>query len=58
VVDFRFGQSDKGLSVGDAQRQKQYSVEGRISGFVWSPDGRLIACTRMSQSKEIGRLKF
>ena len=38
-------QADKGLFVGDAQRQKQYSVEGRISGFVWSPDGRLIYAT-------------
>jgi Tol biopolymer transport system component len=35
-------QADKGLFVGDAQHQKQYSVEGSINGFVWSPDGRLI----------------
>lgn len=38
-------QADKGLFVGDAQHQKQYSVEGSINGFVWSPDGRLIYAT-------------
>jgi Tol biopolymer transport system component len=38
-------QADKGVFVRDAQNQKQYSVEGRINGFVWSPDGRLIYAT-------------
>lgn len=39
---FRSRQTGKGLVVSDSQRQKQYSVEGSITGFVWSPDGRLI----------------
>jgi len=39
---FQFEQADKGLFVGDAQRQKQYPVEGSVTGFVWSPDCRLI----------------
>jgi len=39
---FQFEQADKGLFVSDSQRQNQYSVEGSITGFVWSPDGRLI----------------
>jgi len=39
---FQFEQADKGLFLSDAQRQKQYSLEGSITGFVWSPDGRLI----------------
>jgi Tol biopolymer transport system component len=38
-------QADMGLFVGDAQHQKQYSVEGSINGFIWSPDGRLIYAT-------------
>lgn len=42
VVYFRSGQADKGLFVGDAQRQKPFPVEGSITGLVWSPDGRLI----------------
>jgi Tol biopolymer transport system component len=42
VAYFRFEQADKALFVGDAQRQKKYSVGGSITGFVWSPDGRLI----------------
>jgi Tol biopolymer transport system component len=42
VAYFLFGQADRGLFVGDAQRQKRYSVEGNITGFVWLPDGRLI----------------
>jgi Tol biopolymer transport system component len=42
VAYFRFGQGDKGLFVGDAQRQRQYSIDGSITSFVWSPDGRLI----------------
>jgi Tol biopolymer transport system component len=45
VAYFRFEQANKGLFVGDAERQKPYSVEGNISGFVWSPDGRLIYAT-------------
>jgi Tol biopolymer transport system component len=31
-----------GLFVGDAQHQKPYPIEGSITGFVWSPDGKLI----------------
>ena len=42
VAYFQSGQPDKGLFIGDAQHQKQYSVDGRITGFVWSPDCRLI----------------
>ena len=42
VAYFRSGQADKGLFVGDAQRQKPFPVEGSIMGFVWSSDGRLI----------------
>jgi Tol biopolymer transport system component len=45
VAYFQFEQADKGLFVGDAQSQKHYSVEGSITGFVWSPDGRLIYAT-------------
>jgi Tol biopolymer transport system component len=42
VAYFRFRLADKGLFVGDAQHQKPYFVKGNITGFVWSPDGRLI----------------
>jgi len=42
VVYFRFGQPNRGLFVGDSQGEKQYSVEGTITGLVWSPEGRLI----------------
>jgi Tol biopolymer transport system component len=38
-------QADKGLFVEDAQRHKQFSVEGMIRSFVWSPDGRLFYAT-------------
>ncbi len=42
VAYFRLRQADKGLFVVGAQAEKQYSVEGTITGLVWSPDGRLI----------------
>ena len=43
VAYFRLRQGrDQGLFVGDAQHQKPYSVEGNVTSFVWSPDGRLI----------------
>ena len=45
VAYFRPMQADKGLFVGNAERQKPYPVKGGISGFVWSPDGRLIYAT-------------
>jgi Tol biopolymer transport system component len=35
-------QPEKGLFVGDAERQKPYPIDGEVIGFVWSPDGRLI----------------
>jgi Tol biopolymer transport system component len=42
VAYFRLRQADQGLFVSDAQGEKQYSIEGTITGLVWSPDGRLI----------------
>jgi Tol biopolymer transport system component len=45
VAYFLSRQPDKGLFVGDVQNQKQYSVEGSVTGFVWSADGRLIYAT-------------
>lgn len=45
VAYFLLSQADKGLFVGDAQSEKQYSVEGTITGLVWSPEGRLIYAT-------------
>jgi len=42
VAYYHFGQADKGLFVGDAERQKQYPLEGSVSGFVWSPDGSMV----------------
>jgi Tol biopolymer transport system component len=42
VAYFRRGHADMGLFVGDAQHQKPYPIEGSITGFVWSPDGKLI----------------
>lgn len=42
VAYFLLQQPDKGLFVGDAQHQKQYPIDGEITGFAWSPDGRLI----------------
>jgi Tol biopolymer transport system component len=35
-------QPDKGLFIGDDQHQKQYPVDGEITGFAWSQDGRLV----------------
>jgi Tol biopolymer transport system component len=45
VAFFRSWQADDGLFVGDAKHQKKYSLDGSITGFVWSPDGRLIYAT-------------
>jgi Tol biopolymer transport system component len=42
VAYFLLRQGDKGLFVGDAQGQKPYAVEGSVTSFTWSPDGRLI----------------
>ncbi len=39
---FRFRDSDQSLFVVDPQGEKQYSVEGIVTGLAWSPDGRLI----------------
>ncbi|MDH4272209.1 MAG: hypothetical protein OEW18_09570, partial [Candidatus Aminicenantes bacterium] len=39
---FRFGRADGGLFVVDTLGEKQYSVEGTITGLVWSPEGRLL----------------
>jgi Tol biopolymer transport system component len=42
VAYFRLQQGDKGVLVGDAQRQKPYSVEGSVTSFAWAPDGSSI----------------
>jgi len=57
VAYLRFGQADKGLFVGDAQSQKQYCVEGSITGFTWSPDGRLIYATVWHENGEARRVQ-
>jgi Tol biopolymer transport system component len=41
VAYFQRSQAGKGLFVGDAQNQKQFSIEGTITGLAWSPEGRL-----------------
>jgi Tol biopolymer transport system component len=45
VAYFLSRQPDKGLFVGDTQRETSYSLEGSITGLVWSPDSRLIYAT-------------
>jgi Tol biopolymer transport system component len=35
-------QPEKGLFVGNAERQKPYPIDGEVTGFVWSPDGGLV----------------
>jgi hypothetical protein len=45
VAYYRLGQPEKGLFVGDAEHQKQYPLDGSLSGFVWSPDGTAIYAT-------------
>jgi len=40
-------QAYKSLFVRNSGRQKEYPVEGRMRGFVWSPDGRLIYATTL-----------
>jgi Tol biopolymer transport system component len=42
VAYYRLGQPEKGFFVGDAERQRQYPIEGSLSGFIWSPDGAAI----------------
>jgi Tol biopolymer transport system component len=42
VAYFRRSQPENGIFVGDERSQKTYAVEGRITGFAWSADGRLI----------------
>ena len=42
VAYFRDNQLERGLFVGDERSLKPYVVEGSITGFVWSADGRLI----------------
>lgn len=41
VAYFRGSQAGQGIFVGDAQNQKQFSIEGTAMGLAWSPDGRL-----------------
>jgi Tol biopolymer transport system component len=42
VAYFQRNQAGKGLFVGDAQSQKQFSIEGTITGLAWSPEGRMV----------------
>jgi len=42
VAYYLIQQPEKGLFVGDAQYQKPCPIEGDVTGFAWSPDGRLI----------------
>jgi Tol biopolymer transport system component len=42
---FRPLEEDEALFVGNAERREEYSVEGSITGVVWSPDGRLLYAT-------------
>ena len=39
VAYYLIQQPERGLFVGGAQYQKQYALEGEVTGFVWSPDG-------------------
>jgi dipeptidyl aminopeptidase/acylaminoacyl peptidase len=39
---FRFRHGDQSLFVVDPQGEKQYSVEGTVTGLAWSPEGRLV----------------
>ncbi len=39
---FRFRPGDQGLFIVDPQGEKQYSVEGTVTGLAWSPEGRLV----------------
>jgi Tol biopolymer transport system component len=45
VAYFQRRRADKGLLFCDAERQTQYPLEGSVTGFVWSPDSRLIYAT-------------
>ncbi len=45
VAYVQFRRPELYFFIGDAQHQEPYSVQGRINGFVWSPDGRLMYAT-------------
>ena len=58
VAYYRLGQPEKGLFVGDAENQRQYPLEGSLSGFVWSPDGGTIYASVWHEDGETSLLRI